>query len=102
MVIQNHMYRPLPPNVTIGPSEIEGLGLICKAYYIRPGTVIGKIHYYIDGELIRTPLGAFGNHSDEPNCDKYWDEGGWFIRSNKDIWQGDEITWKYTLYKNFT
>ena len=95
------MYRPLPDKVTIGPSKIEGLGLIATDF-IPKGTELGLIHFWVDGELIRTPLGAFGNHSDEPNCDKYWDEGAWFIRSNKDIWQGDEITWKYTLYKNFT
>jgi len=96
-----HMYRPLPDEVTIGPSKIEGLGLICKTH-IKPGTVIGKIHFFVDGECMRTPLGAFGNHSDEPNCEKFWDHGSWYIRSIKDIWQGDEITWKYTLYKNFT
>lgn len=95
------MYRPLPPNVTIGPSKIEGLGLIATDF-IPKGTVIGKIHYFVDGELHRTPLGAFGNHSDKPNCEKFWDHGAWYIRTIKNIQDCQEITWKYTLYKNFT
>ena len=37
------MYRPLPDGVTIGESEIEGLGLIATKE-IKAGTLIGMIH----------------------------------------------------------
>ena len=95
------MYRPLPDFVTIGPSKIEGLGLIATDF-IPKGTVIGCIHFWVNGELMRTPLGAFGNHSDNPNCEKFWDHGKWYIRAIRNIQDCQEITWTYTLYTNFT
>ena len=66
------MYRPLPDGVTIGESEIEGLGLIATKK-IKAGTLIGMIHIPNEKELhgyFRTPLGAFGNHSFNPSCYK--------------------------------
>ena len=95
------MYRPLPSFVTIGKSTIEGLGLIATDL-IPAETAIGRIHFLCNGEICRTPLGAFGNHSDTPNCEKVEDENGWFIYALQDIEEGKEITWKYTLYKDFT
>ncbi len=38
---------------------------------IYSGTVLGLIHFSFQGETIRTPLGAFGNHSDVPTCEKF-------------------------------
>ena len=43
------MYKPLPKFLTIKKSPIEGLGL------------------YATDDIIRTPLGGFYNHSNEPN-----------------------------------
>ena len=100
------MYRPLPDNVTVGQSNIEGLGLFAIRD-ITEGTTLGATHIVVniqnDRSLIhRTPLGGFGNHSDEPNCNKvesnmYWHKC-WNIVTNRDIKKGEEITWKYTLY----
>ena len=64
------MYRPLPDCVTIKNSPIHGLGLFATKK-ISQGTLIGKIHIWDISEpdsYARTPLGAFGNHSDTPNC----------------------------------
>ena len=101
------MYKPLPDTVTIRPSSIEGLGLFAKVD-IPIGTELGKIYFHVSeedinsyyhGDIIRTPLGAFGNHSDDPNCEKYsGDIGEWYIRTKRDIKVGEEITWTYTLY----
>ena len=47
---------------------------------------------------IRTPLGGFFNHSDDPNCEAYIDEDFIKLRSIKKIKKGEEITVKYWLY----
>lgn len=96
------MYRPLPEHLTIKNSKIEGLGLFATKS-IPQGVVLGLIHWFHNGETIRTPLGAFGNHSDNPSCEKYWDSmderSGWYLRTKREVQKGEEITWKYTLYK---
>ena len=60
-------YKPLPDVVTIKDSGIHGLGLFAKED-IPSGSVLGMIHFMLHGETMRTPLGAFGNHSDDPTC----------------------------------
>ncbi len=96
------MYKPLPDTITIKDSGIHGLGLFAKEE-IPSGTVLGMIHFQFNGELTRTPLGAFGNHSDDPTCEKFWDSldsgAGWYLRTKRDINEGEELTWTYTLYK---
>ena len=95
------MYKPLPDSVTIKESPISGLGLFATEK-IDAHTLIGIIHHpqkeSEDGH-IRTPLGGFGNHSDDPNCFKLlMEDGVWWIGATKDIMAGEEITWSYTLY----
>ena len=96
------MYRPLPDGVTIKDSGIHGLGLFATKT-IPQGKMIGQVHFFVDAQPKRTPLGAFGNHSDNPNCEKFWDSlvdgSGWYIRAKRDIEIGEELTWIYTLYK---
>ena len=96
------MYRPLPNSVTIKKSSIQGLGLFATER-IAEGTLIGITHH-IDSNsqdgVIRTPLGGFGNHSDDPNCSKLlMEDGSWWITTNQEIMAGEEITWGYTLYE---
>ena len=96
------MYKPLPNGVSIKESSIEGLGLFATEK-IPANTIIGKIHVPNKKEengYLRTPLGGFGNHSDDPNCTKLlMEDGSWWITANQDIMAGDEITWKYSLYE---
>jgi len=96
------MYNPLPELVTIKDSGIHGLGLFATED-IPEGKMLGQIHFFVNGNIVRTPLGAFGNHSNNPNCMKFWDSlvdgAGWYIRTNRDIKAGEELTWIYTLYK---
>jgi SET domain-containing protein len=100
--IMNKMYRPLPDNVTIKNSPINGLGLFATED-IPQNTLIGKIHIPNEREpdgYFRTPLGGFGNHSDNPNCTKLeMKDETWYIMANQKIDAGDEITWSYTLYE---
>ena len=96
------MYKPLPDYITIKESPINGLGLFATER-ITKGTLIGIIHHpdsHAENSFIRTPLGGFGNHSDTPNCFKLLMEGKtWWIGADKDIEVGEELTWRYTLYK---
>ena len=94
------MYKPLPPEVTISESKIDGLGLFA-ACDIEENHEFGITHVenenFPDG-YVRTPLGGFFNHSDDPNCEAYvW---GSFIklRAIRDIKEGEELTAKYWLY----
>ena len=95
------MYKPLPDSVTIKESPISGLGLFATEK-IDAHTLIGIIHHprkeSEDGH-IRTPLGGFGNHSDDPNCFKLlMEDGVWWIGASRDIESGEELTWQYSLY----
>ena len=63
------MYRPLPKELTIKSSPIEGLGLYAQED-IKKNTFIGVTHIrdeQFENKYIRTPLGGFYNHSNEPN-----------------------------------
>ena len=62
------MYRPLPKQLTIKDSPIEGLGLYAKED-IKKNSFIGITHIrdeQFENKYIRTPLGGFYNHSNEP------------------------------------
>lgn len=96
-------YRPLPDNLTIRKSKIEGLGLF--AYKKIPhDTVLGMTHYkkVLDKEgeenLIRTPLGGFINHSEVPNCELIDMGRHYIIKTLKMLKRGEELTVKYRWY----
>jgi len=62
------MYRPLPGGITIKNSPIEGLGLFATIE-IKKNTFIGVTHIrdeQFENKYIRTPLGGFYNHSNDP------------------------------------
>ena len=122
------MYRPLPKNLTIKDSKIDGLGLFSKTK-IQKNSFIGISHVKHDDfqdMYIRTPLGGFYNHSKNPNVTKLssnifpkYDFGEnieekiketpedknnnnlkyLYLVSLKDIEPGEEILAKYTLYE---
>ena len=96
-------YQPLPSGLTVADSRISGQGLFTTRRLVM-GTLLGISHYRIDREYIRTPLGGFINHSDEPNCQRSqvrvkpgFDK--WSIMTLDDIEEGEELTLKYTFYK---
>lgn len=92
-------YRPLPEYLTVKESSIEGLGLFATQD-IPKNTNLGRSHIKLYTELIRTPLGAFYNHSDEPNTKKQpAGSSKWNLVTKRDIKAGEEITVKYTFYK---
>ena len=63
------MYKPLPKQLTIKKSPIEGLGLYALEN-IKKNSFIGVTHVrdeQFENKYIRTPIGGFYNHSNEPN-----------------------------------
>ena len=97
------MYKPLPPNLTIKQSPIHGLGLFATQD-IDEDVDLGIAHVKMVEWLsfpqnhCRTPLGAFYNHSDNPNCNLEGDQIKRLI-TLRQIKSGEEITCKYTLYQ---
>mgnify|MGYP003667591132 CR=1 FL=1 len=96
------MYKPLPDGLFIKDSNIQGQGVFTTRD-LHLGCDLGESHYRIDEELIRTPLGGFINHSEEPNCHRTqvrikpgFDK--WTITVIKNIKAGEELTLKYTMY----
>ena len=101
------MYKPLPESLTIKTSKVNGLGLFATEE-INVATNLGVTHIKIDDTIIRTPLGGFINHANEPNCAKVellanGHEGEtfkkkWNLVTLKDIKKGEELTLRYTFY----
>jgi len=111
------MYNPLPKQLELRKSSIHGHGLFAKEH-ISKNTTLGISHVYHrlfpDG-WIRTPLGGFYNHSENPNCelvDHDMDEGlisftstpcfsitSKLLRTIKNISVGTELTCTYTIWQ---
>lgn len=102
-------YKPLPDNLRLGFSDIHDIGLFAKKF-IPQSTNLGMTHFKIGELLIRTPMGGFINHSDEPNCIKaklhFTNEDmikytytKWNLITLEDIKVGAELTITYTFYK---
>jgi SET domain-containing protein len=101
-------YKPLPDNLTIADSTVEGLGLFATKD-IPMDTNLGISHIkdsrFQDG-FIRTPLGGFYNHSEEPNCHTVADDHAYShsqfklvsLVTNRDIKSGEELMCRYQLY----
>ena len=100
------MYSPLPDGLVLRESKIHNIGLFAKEK-ISKGTNFGMSHIQISDTLIRTPLGGFINHADDPNCEKVklnfktdkTDFTKWNLITIKDIKAGEELTLSYTFYK---
>ena len=93
-------YRPLPIELTISQSSIEGLGLFLIGD-VDENHVFGISHIKhsdFENGYIRTPLGGFINHSEEPNCHYVEKDGYLLLKSTKQISANTELTTKYFLY----
>ena len=102
LIDQLEAYQPLPSGITVADSGIAGQGLFTTRRLVA-GTSLGISHYRIDGEYIRTPLGGFINHAEEPNCQRSQIRikpgiDKWNLTVVEDIEEGEELTLKYKLY----
>lgn len=101
-------YTALPDNLTIKDSPIHGQGLFANEI-ISKGTELGESHCFLmqdydvetktwnRKEWIRTPIGAFLNHSNSPNVTVETKGSGntAFLIALRDISEGEEITVTY-------
>lgn len=101
------MYKPLPNGITIKESNVQGLGVFATKDF-DADVILGIVHILnknFPHGAIRTALGAFYNHSEKPNCMNL--KGFWhqipvrYLCTIKEIKAGEELTAKYTLYKDF-
>ena len=93
-------FEPLASSLTIKRSPIHGLGLFATSEIPRH-TELGISHVKDDRfshGYIRTPLGGFFNHSNEPNCEASYDGDFIKIKTLISINSGDEITVDYTKH----
>ena len=90
------MYKPLPNNVAIQPSEIEGVGLFAVED-IPAHSNLGISHHFLDDKLIRTPLGGFYNHSDDPNCYTVINNDYAELITLHEVSAGEELTATYCI-----
>ena len=93
-----HHYRPLIEGLTIQKSPINGIGLHATEDW-KAGVYLGETHIWNDhvNHWIRTPLGGFINHSENPNCFIYMDDKERHLFVVKPITAGEEITVYYTI-----
>jgi SET domain-containing protein len=93
-------YKPLPDCLDIRSSKIHGRGLFATER-IPAGVIIGVTHVedkrFKDG-LIRTELGGYFNHSDNPNTEIVTFGDIKWLRTIKPIEASEEITARYTMY----
>tara|TARA_R100001082_G_scaffold34250_1_gene17769 strand:- start:1529 stop:1813 length:285 start_codon:yes stop_codon:yes gene_type:complete len=92
------MYQALHDGLFVGNSPIAGQGLFTKKE-LPINTELGLSHVLIDEEIIRTPMGGFINHSENPNCEKYLINNKYYIRTIRVIKPEEELFLKYTFYK---
>jgi len=107
-MMNNMTYKPLPDDFTIKKSSIDGLGLFATKLILK-GSIFGPTHIHdkrFKDNFIRTPLGGFINHSDQPNVSKINSKDSRDIDTDlilieviKDIQADEEIFLKYDLYK---
>ena len=90
-------YRPLPSFLEVRSSPIEGQGVFTKVA-LFPRAFLGLSHVYDEkfpDNLIRTPLGGFINHSEDPNCQLVREFEFLSVMVIKEIDEGEELTLKY-------
>ena len=95
-------YQALPSCLQVKHSSVAGQGIFATEDI--PDTIyLGISHVVVDDKIMRTPLGGFVNHSDNPNCVKGYEDQGWGKIYHKTtirpIKKGEELFLKYTFYK---
>mgnify|MGYP003147558979 CR=1 FL=1 len=96
-------YKPLPKKLYIKNSSIHGQGLFTDKK-LKTGVVLGLSHIKLangnfDNNLIRTPLGGFLNHSEEPNCELIESQVAYYLTVIKNIKPGEESPVKSQWYE---
>ena len=101
------MYQALPPELHVKDSPVAGQGLFAKEdipamMYLGISHIVVNQFGPISPSIMRTPLGGFVNHNDDPNCMKWFEEQEWgdiyYMKTIRSIKKGEELFLKYTFY----
>tara|TARA_B110000858_G_scaffold36776_1_gene41327 strand:+ start:6826 stop:7185 length:360 start_codon:yes stop_codon:yes gene_type:complete len=101
---QGYNYDPLPSVFSIGESTIDGIGIhTTRAVELGEVFFDRETHTQLpnNGQLLRSGLGSFLNHSDDPNFTLYEsspDENGvvqYFLQSLRVVYRFEEVTLNY-------
>jgi SET domain-containing protein len=98
MLPENYNYKPINPPLRLKKSKIEGLGLFTTRS-ISQDTNLGLSHIVRTNlfEVVRTPIGGFVNHSENPNITfKNINGNDWYIFTLRDIKRNEELTADYS------
>ena len=94
-------YNPLPEEVEIKKSDIHGHGIFAKEN-IDKNVDLGSTHIKVPMIVgyIRTPIGGFLNHSEDPNCHlvitQDWDDYLIYnVYTSRKIKKGEELLLEY-------
>ena len=91
-------YKPLPDSLSVVKSNIHGYGLFALED-IPSGTELGITHHHLWDEVVRTPLGGFINHSNNPNCRLERVIATSVLYTTIPIKKEEELTLTYKMYK---
>ena len=109
--LDDREYRPIPDNLEVRDSEIEGQGLfVNKGYNLTKGQRLGLAHLDLSeldvAEEVKTelpqktwrsPMVSFVNHDDSPNCKVVWEDNVSTLYATRDVPSGEELTLDYSL-----
>jgi len=101
--LEDYNYKPLPRMVVVRSSDIHGKGIFAIKE-LKKNILIGISHVEDDSDiafdhgLIRTPLGGFLNHSDDPNCMIYKLDKYHFLKTTKEIKVNEELLVDYSKW----
>lgn len=93
-------YRPLPKELTIHGSTIDGLGVFSTTT-LSPGIIFMShpTHRYLEKECLRINFGGFINHSRNPSAEIIEVDGKGYLKIIKEISADTEITADYSKTK---
>ena len=100
-------YTPLYEGLTIKKSKVHGLGLFAERDY-NAGIDFGETHVFVVNrsrrDWVRTPLGGFINHSENPNCYISTTTEKRCLHTIRPIREGEEITvyYRFESYDGMT
>ena len=101
MIRNKFYYNPLPEELEIGESEIDGHGIFATTE-IEEGHDLGPTHIKmpIYSGFVSRPWGVFINHDEEPNCylsiNFEWDDYKIFhLFTRRKILEGEELLLDY-------
>lgn len=85
----------IPDGFEVKDSSIHGEGLF-TTYKWPCNTRIEISHFNLSGVIYRNGvIGAYLNHSDQPNCEIAWDGQYGYLTSTRAIGSGEELTLNY-------